>query len=102
MVYTDYVTYFLEQTFIKINEKLFYKIKSIPKEELFHGLYELGIDFEVALIFNKYISMREAIGQNYDEALENLFPLLINTPFSDLVNRFQKELDIIVSFKLDS
>jgi hypothetical protein len=102
MVYTDYVTYFLEQTLIRINEKLFYKIKSIPKEELFHGLYELGIDFEVALIFNKYLSLREAIGQNYDEALENLFPLLINTSFSDLVNRFQKELDIIVSFKLDS
>jgi hypothetical protein len=99
MVYTDYVTYYLEQTFIKINEKLFYKIKRIPKEDLFRGLSELGIDFEVALIFNKYVLLREAIGQNYDEALENLFPLLINSSFNDLVNRFQKEVDLIMSFK---
>jgi hypothetical protein len=99
MVYTDYVTYYLEQTLIRINEKLLYKIKRIPKEDLFRGLYELGIDFEVALIFNKYVLLREAIGQNYDEALENLFPLLINSSFNDLVNRFQKEVDLIMSFK---
>jgi hypothetical protein len=99
MVYTDYVTYYLEQTFIKINEKLFNKIKRIPKDKLFQGLYELGIDFEIALIFNKYVLLREAIGQDYDSALENLFPLLINSSFNDLVNRFQKELDLIMSFK---
>jgi hypothetical protein len=99
MVYTDYVTYYLEQSFIKTNEKLFNKIKRIPKEELFHGLYELGIDFEIALIFNKYVLLREAIGQDYYQALENLFPLLINSSFNDLVNRFQKEVDLIMSFK---
>jgi hypothetical protein len=99
MVYTDYVTYYLEQTFIKTNEKLFNKIKRIPKDKLFNGLYELGIDFEIALIFNKYVLLREAMGQDYNQALENLFPLLINSSFNDLVNRFQKEVDLIMSFK---
>lgn len=99
MVYTDYVTYYLEQKFIKTNEKLLKKIKKIPKENLLQGIYELGIDFEKAMIFDKYVLLREAIGQNYDESLEDLFPLLINSSFKELVDHFQTELKIILSFK---
>lgn len=63
IVYTDYVTNYLEQNFIKINEKLSNRIKKIPKEDLFQGVYELGVNFEVAMIFHKYVLLREAIGQ---------------------------------------
>ncbi|WNS74989.1 hypothetical protein RRV45_19225 [Bacillus sp. DTU_2020_1000418_1_SI_GHA_SEK_038] len=100
MVYTDYATHYLEVKFIEKNEKVYKKIKQIPKEELHKGLYELGIDFEKALLFHKFIVMREALGQNYSEALENLFPLLINSSFNELLEKFQSELYFITKFKI--
>lgn len=99
MVYTDYLTHYLEQKFIETKEKLLKKIKKIPKEELFHGIYEIGIDFEKAMIFDKYVILREALGQDYDEALEDLFPLLINSSFDQLVECFQTEFKLVLSFK---
>ncbi|MEH7122409.1 hypothetical protein V7127_04085 [Bacillus sp. JJ1773] len=100
MVYTDYVTHYLEGKFIEKNEKVYNKIKQIPKEELYRGLYELGIDFEKALLFHKFIMMREALGQNYNEALENLFPLLINSSFQELLEKFESEFYFITKFKI--
>ncbi|WML44879.1 hypothetical protein [Neobacillus sp. PS3-40] len=99
MVYTDYVTHYLEEKFIENNEKAFQKIKQIPKDDLSNGLYELGIDFEKALLFQKYVILREALGQDYNEALENLFPFLINSTFEDLLDRFQNELNFILKLK---
>lgn len=98
-VYADYLTYYLEQKFIKINEKLLNRIKKIPKDGLIQGLYDLGIDFEIAMIFHRYVLLRETIGQDYYDSLENLFPHLINSSFNDLVDRFQSEVNIIMSFK---
>lgn len=95
MIYTDYVTHYLEGKFIEKNEKVFYKIKKIPKEELYKGLYELGIDFEKALLFHQYIALREALGQNYEEALETMFPFFINYGFAELLDKFQNELFFI-------
>lgn len=98
MIYTDYVTHYLEGKFIEINEKVFNKVKKIPKENLYKGLYQLGIDFEKALLFHQYVSLRVALGQGYDEALENLFPFLINFTFAELLERFQNELYFIKNF----
>ncbi|WHX98229.1 hypothetical protein [Neobacillus sp. DY30] len=100
MVYRDYVTRYLEEKFIEKNEKIYSKIKQIPKETLFRGLYDLGIDFEKALLFHEYVLLREALGQNYDEALENLFPLLINSSFEEILEKFQNELKFIAKLKL--
>ncbi len=100
MIYTDYVTHYLNEKFIEKNEKIYRKIKRIPKEDLFRGLYELGIDFEKALLFNKYVILREVLGQDYYEALENLFPHLINSKFEDLLEMFQNELFFITKLKL--
>ncbi|MFK2826167.1 hypothetical protein QYG89_10870 [Bacillus sp. B190/17] len=100
MVYTDYVTYYLEMKFIEKNKKIYNKIRKIPKEELHKGLYELGIDFEKALLFHKFIVLREVLGQDYNEALESLFPLLIHSSFDELLQKFQKELYIIAQFKI--
>ena len=60
------------------------------------GLYDLGIDFEKALLFHKFVLLREAMGQNYNEALENLFPLLIKSSFNDLLEKFHNELSFVV------
>ena len=100
MVYTDYVTHYLEEKFIEKNEKVLRKIKQIPKDNLFDGLYELGVDFEKALLFHKFVSLREAVGQDYNEALENLFPFLINSSFNDLLEKFQNELNFILKLKM--
>ena len=74
MVYTDYVTRYVEEKFIEKNERVLKKIKELPKEQLYKGLYDLGIDFEKAMLFHEYVVLREALGQNYNDALENLFP----------------------------
>jgi hypothetical protein len=100
MVYRDYVTRYIEEKFIEKNEKIYKKIKQIPKETLFRGLYELGIDFEKALLFHEYVLLREALGQNFEEALENLFPLLINSSFTEILEKFQNEIKFIAKLKL--
>jgi hypothetical protein len=99
MVYTDYVTSYLEEKFIEKNEKVYRKIKQIPKDNLYKGLYELGIDFEKALLFHEYVFLREALGQNYYEALENLFPLLIKSSFKEILEKFQHEINFIKKLK---
>jgi hypothetical protein len=100
MVYTDYVTHYLEEKFIEKNEKVLKKIKQLPKDDLYSGLYELGVDFEKALLFHKFVSLREALGQDYSEALENLFPFLINASFDDLLDKFQNELSFVLKLKV--
>jgi MinD-like ATPase involved in chromosome partitioning or flagellar assembly len=100
MVYRDYVTRYLEEKFIEKNEKIYKKIKQIPKETLFRGLYDLGIDFEKALLFHEYVLLREALGQNFEEALENLFPLLINSSFEEILEKFQNEIKFLAKLKL--
>jgi len=99
MIYTDYVLHYLNEKFIEKNEQIFKKIKNIPKEDLFNGLYELGIDFDKALIFQKFVILREVMGQDYDDALEDLFPQLIHSSFKDILDKFQAEL--FVSTKLN-
>jgi MinD-like ATPase involved in chromosome partitioning or flagellar assembly len=100
MVYTDYVTQYLEEKLIEKVKQVFKKIKKIPKEDLFNGLYELGIDFNKALLFHKYVIIREALGQEYDDALENLFPLLINSSFKEMLEKLQDEINSIVKLKI--
>jgi hypothetical protein len=100
MVYTDYVTRYLETKLIEKNEVIYKKIKQIPRDYLYRGLYELGIDFEKALLFHEYVLLREALGQNYFEALETLFPLLIHSPFKDILEKFQTELTFISKLKI--
>lgn len=95
MVYTDYISYYLEKTFIARHIKVFEQIKQIPKEELYRGLYELGIDFDKAILFHKYVQHRVALGQTYDEAIEKLFPLLINNTFVELLQRLESEVYFI-------
>lgn len=99
MVYTDYVTRYLEEKFIEKNIKIFKKILLIPKKELYKGLHDLGIDFEKALLFHEYVFLREALGQNYNEALENLFPLLINSTYKEIFEKFQSEINFIKKIK---
>ncbi|WP_458412855.1 hypothetical protein ACNQFZ_18900 [Schinkia sp. CFF1] len=99
MIYTDYVIHYLEGKYIEKNEKIFTKIKKIPKAELYKGLHELGIDFEKALLFHQYAALREGLGQNYAEALENLYPFLINYSFSQLLEKFQNELYFITKLQ---
>ena len=60
----------------------------------------MGIDFEKALLFHKYVLLREALGQNYYEALENLFPLLISTSFEDILDMFQNEITAITKLQI--
>ncbi|MBU8877985.1 hypothetical protein BGM26_03130 [Bacillus sp. FJAT-29790] len=100
MVYTDYVTHYLEEKFIEKNQKVYKKIKQIPIDDLDKGLYELGIDFEKALLFHKYVVLRVELGQNYNEALENLFPLLINSSFNELLEKFQSEINLITKLNM--
>jgi hypothetical protein len=99
MIYTDYVTYYINQKLIEENERIFKKIAQIPKDQLFEGLYELGIDFEKALLFQKYVLIREALGQNYNEALGALFPFLINNSFEELLDKFKTEISLIAKLK---
>ena len=100
MVYSNYVTHYLESKWIEKNEKLYSKMKRIPKEELHRGLYELGIDFEKAMLFQKLVYLRVALGQDYNEALENLFLPLMNSSFDELLVKYQNELFFITNHGL--
>ncbi|MEH7416776.1 hypothetical protein V7266_15940 [Neobacillus drentensis] len=95
MIYTDYVTHYLNEKLIDNNEKVYRKIKKIPKEDLFNGLYELGIDFEKAMLYERYVKLRELMGQAYEEALEDLFPLFMHTPYTQILDKLQAELYVI-------
>ncbi|MBB6444004.1 hypothetical protein [Bacillus benzoevorans] len=95
MVYTDYVTCYLEKTLIERHVKIFEQIKKIPREELYRGLYELGIDFEKGLLFHKFVQHREALGQTYEEAIEKLFPVFINSTFAELLQKLDSEIYFI-------
>nr|WP_263326733.1 hypothetical protein [Neobacillus sp. Marseille-Q6967] len=100
MVYSDYVTRYLEEKLIEKNEKIYRKIKQIPKEQLYRGLYDLGVDFEKALLFHEYVYLREALGQKYEEALETLFPLLIQSSFKEILEKFQLEVNFISKLRV--
>ncbi|MEH7309287.1 hypothetical protein, partial [Neobacillus drentensis] len=100
MVYTDYVTRYIEEKFIEKNIKIFKKILRIPKQDLYKDLHQLGIDFEKALLFHEYVFLREALGQDYQEALENLFPHLINSTYKEIFEKFQNEVNFIKKVKL--
>lgn len=91
------MTHYLERKFIEKNERVFNKIKKIPKEELYKGLYGLGIDFEKVLLFHQYIALSVALGQSYDDALENMFPFLINYTFSEFFDKFQMNCSLLLS-----
>ncbi|NEU31767.1 hypothetical protein GN156_13430 [bacterium LRH843] len=99
-VYTDYVTHYLESKLIEENEKVFKKMKKLPKQDLFKGLYELGIDYEKAMLFHKFVLFREALGQDYNEALENLFPHLIQSTFEELLKKLQIEIVFVTKLKI--
>ncbi|WP_338452140.1 hypothetical protein R4Z09_09810 [Niallia oryzisoli] len=100
MIYTDYVTHYVKVKLIEKNEKILRKIKLIPQEVLHKGLYDLGIDYEKALLFHKFVVLRAALGQPYNEAVETLFPFLINSSFNELLDKFQNELYAIAKLKI--
>ncbi|WP_026576435.1 hypothetical protein [Bacillus sp. UNC438CL73TsuS30] len=100
MIYTDYVTHYLNKNLIEKNERVYSKIKQIPKDELAIGLYQLGIDFEKALLFHAFIHLREELGQDYNDALDTLFPRLIHSSFEELLDKFRSELFLFSQFKL--
>lgn len=95
MIYTDYIVNFLEKTMVDKYLQVLEQIKQIPKEELYRGLYDLGIDFDKAILFHRYIQHREALGQSYEEAIEKLFPLLIQKSFSDMLHLLEGEVYFI-------
>lgn len=97
MIYRDYITHYLEKTLIERHVKVFEKIKQIPREELYKGLYDLGIDFDKAILFHKFVQHREALGQSYEEAIEKLFPILINSTFPELLQKLDSEVYFITT-----
>jgi len=99
IIYTDYVTHYLERKFIEKNQQVFNKIKKIPKEELYKGLHDLGVDFEKALLFHQYIELRVALGQAYEDVIEVMFPFLISYSFAELLDKFQNELFFITNLR---
>lgn len=98
MVYTDYITHYLEEKFIEKNEKLYQKMRKIPGENLGFDLYSLGIDFDKALLFEQYVFLRESLGQDYLAALDDLFPLLMKASFEELQAKFQSEYFFAAKF----
>ncbi|WP_394232436.1 hypothetical protein [Niallia oryzisoli] len=98
MIYTDYVTHYVKVKFIEKNEKILKKIKLIPQEELHKGLYNLGIDFEKGLLFHRFVILRTALGQPYNEAVETLFPFLIHSSYNELLDKFHNELYVLTKF----
>ena len=89
-----------KRNLLKKMKKYIKRLNRSQKKHLFRGLYELGVDFEKALLFHEYVILREALGQNYQEALENLFPLLINSTFEVILEKFQNEIKFIAKLKL--
>jgi hypothetical protein len=95
MIYSDYVTHYLNEKLIDKNENVFRKIKKIPREDFSNGLYELGLDYEKAILYERYVKFRELMGQTYEDALEDLFPLFMHTPFPQILDKLQAELYMI-------
>ncbi|WP_163100159.1 hypothetical protein [Peribacillus alkalitolerans] len=95
IIYTNYVTHYLNEKFIEKNQKVLRKIKRCPKENLSECLYELGIDFNKSMLFQRIVLLREIMGQNYNDALEDLFPLLMEASYSQMLDKFQAELFMV-------
>lgn len=94
IIYDDYISYKLDMMYIEKNKEILTKVKAIPKDSLGTGLYKLGIEFDKALLFQTYVYLRVALGQNYNDAIERLFNSLIHLSYGELLQKYQSELYI--------
>lgn len=80
-------------------EQLIKKIQKLDKSKLYLELHTLGFDFNKSLLLQKYLYVREAYGQSFENALEELLPSFIQDEYVEVLKQFQDELYLMqVSF----
>ncbi|MFC4768314.1 hypothetical protein [Effusibacillus consociatus] len=94
LIYRDYSIYFLHRNYIDKYQELVAKFKEMPKEQLGKGAYQLGINFDKAILFQKYVQLREVCGQPYEEAIESIVPIFIKYDYGTILQQFQSEVYI--------
>lgn len=101
VIYEDYSTFYLKEKYYENQMKIVNNIKRFTRQEFVSGCYKLGLSFEKALLFEKYIYLREGLGQQKNEIIEELFPLIFQLNYNDLIKNFQNEIYISqIRFKI--
>ena len=67
---------------------------TLTKRSLSEEAYELGFDFEMAMLLERYIALRQLCGQSYKDAIETVFPFFLRLDYSAILQQFQSELKV--------
>lgn len=92
IIYSDYITYIVENKTLDKNQILLSKVAKLDAENFLTELNHLGFDYEKCVLYQKYINLRIALGQDYDNAVESLFPTFVFDKYAEILKRFQSEL----------
>jgi hypothetical protein len=100
MIHNDFLNYSLEQTFSQKYTSLVKKLLVFPVEQIGHESYKLGIEFHKSLLFSKYIQLRIALGQEKEQAVENILSFLLENDYDIVLQAFQQEMSLAqISFQ---
>lgn len=100
MIYNDYLNYSLEQTFFGKYNALVKKLRSFPLENIGHESYKLGIEFQKSLLLSKYIQLRIALGQEKEQAVEDILSFVLEHEYDEVLQSFQQEMSLAqISFQ---
>lgn len=100
MIQNDFLIISLQNTQNIQFERVIKKIVTRKDEYLTELLYDLGFDFNKSLLFEKFIQLRQACGQDFVNAARNLFPLFMQWSYQELLKEFQDELYVAqINFK---
>jgi hypothetical protein len=103
IIYQHFQMYKLHVYYVSRYNKIKNKLLNPPSDRsLLEFVYEMGLDFEKAILFELFVLIREINGQKYPDIVEDLFPSFINHDFSELLQQFDNEralLGIRVKFR---
>lgn len=92
IIYNHWVSHALEHKLVDKHAKMVAKIKKSPPEELETNLYNLGFSFDKALLFGRYVRLRVAMGQPWNEAVDDVYMIMIHQEYDFTLKKFQNEL----------
>lgn len=94
MIHEDFTLSFLNEELRKKHLEILDEIKNMGEDDLIFGVYHLGLPFPKSILFDKFISLRIALGQERNEAIDDLFLFIFEDTYENCYSRFQTELQV--------
>jgi hypothetical protein len=98
-IYRQYHVSQLHNYYIARCEKLVDTLTN-TKRSISEEAYDLGLDFEKAMLLERYIALRQLCGQSYQDAIETILPIFLRSDYNAILQKFQNEYRIAqISFQ---